>query len=176
MKIISKVFSRMNKKNLTYLFCLDEQKTITEEVKKRFSDPLKYKVLAFSNQKDLLDTLQGVKSGRFCRVAVMATGEITEEGSKIESLAREIRNLSPETGFILVHPPDKGEEVKKAVKFNVDEYIPWNNNSILRLHNVVKRLISRHNLGYYRKRRNLSLWMLIAFAVISAIIILVAYL
>jgi hypothetical protein len=166
----------MNRKKQALLFCLDESRSFTEDIKKRFSDASKYRVLSFSSGQDFLSGLAEEKAGGCCKVAVIVINEIKEDGSYIESFTREAHKISAEMGLILVFPPEKAEEIKKAVKFNIDAYIPRNSNSILRLHNVVKKLISKHNLEIYRKRRNLSLWLLLAFVLISAVIILATFL
>jgi hypothetical protein len=67
------------------------------------------------------------------------------------------------------------EDFKKVVMFNIDAYIPRNANTVLRVHNAVKKLISEHSIAIYRKRRNFSLYVLLAFLVLSAIGILVAF-
>ncbi len=41
----------------------------------------------------------------------------------------EIKKIDHRTGLILIGPPDKMEEIKKTVKFNIDAYIPKNANS-----------------------------------------------
>ncbi|MDP4223722.1 MAG: hypothetical protein Q8868_10445 [Bacteroidota bacterium] len=166
----------MNRKNKALLFCLDESRSFTEDIKKRFSDTSKYRVLSFSSRQDFLSGLAAEKAGGCCKVAVIVINEIKEDGYSIERFTREVHKISADMGMILVFSPEKDEEIRKAVKFNIDAYIPKNSNSILRLHNVVKKLISKHNLEIYHKRRNLSLWVLLVFVLISAIIILVTFL
>jgi DNA-binding NarL/FixJ family response regulator len=162
--------------NQTYLFCFDEHRTFSEDVRKRFSDTSKYKVVSSSSQQELLKHLTEEKEHGFCKVAVLVFYELKENGFLIENLTKEIKKTDPETGLIIVYPAEIGEEIKKAVKFNIDVYIPRNSNSILRLHNIVKRLISKHNLEIFRKRRNRSLYILIAFLLLCALTILMAYL
>jgi hypothetical protein len=87
----------------------------------------------------------------------------------------EIKRIDPRTGLILLGPPDKMDEIKKTVKFNIDAYIPKNANSILRIHNTVKKLISEHSIGIFRKKRNFSFYILLGFILLSAILILFAY-
>ena len=67
------------------------------------------------------------------------------------------------------------EEVRKAAKFNIDAYIPKNTNAMLRIHNEVKKLISEYNINVYRKRRNISLSILLAFAIITVLAVIIAY-
>lgn len=166
----------MAKPDQAYLYCLDEHRTFFEDVRKRFSDASKYQVLSFASQGELLKQLAVEKEHHFCKVAVLIMHEMRENGTQIEKLTREIKNINPETGLILVFPSEMGEEIKKAVKFNIDAYIPRNSNSILRLHNIVKRLISKHNLGIFRKRRKRSLYILLAFLLLCALAVLLAYL
>ncbi len=166
----------MSKINQTYLFCFDEHRTFFEDVKKRFSDTSKYKVVVFSSREEFLKHLAGEKEHGYCKVAVLVLYEVKENGSLIENLTREIKKTDPETGLILVYPAEIAEEIKKTIIFNIDAYIPRNSNSILRLHNIVKRLISKHNLEIFRKRRNRSVYILIGFLLLCGIVILVAYL
>jgi hypothetical protein len=91
-------------------------------------------------------------------------------------LTIDIKSIDPRTGLILLGPPDKIDEIRKTVKFNIDAYIPKNANSILRIHNAVKKLISEHNIGIFRKRRNISFYLLIGFLVLAVLLILIAYL
>jgi hypothetical protein len=85
------------------------------------------------------------------------------------------KKIDQRTGLILIGPSERMEEIRKIVKFNIDAYIPKNSNTILRIHNTVKRLISQHSIGIFKKRRNISFYILLGFLLISAILALVAY-
>jgi hypothetical protein len=87
----------------------------------------------------------------------------------------EIKKIDPGTGLILLGPSDKMEVIKKTLKFNIDAYIPKNTNSILRIHNTVKKLISEHSIGIFRKKRNLSFYVLLGFLLISVILVIIAW-
>lgn len=93
----------------------------------------------------------------------------------IDDLTMDIKKIDPKTGIILLVAADKMEDLKKIVKFNIDAYVPRNANTILRIHNTVKKLISGNSIVIFRKRRNFSFYVLLAFLVLSAIIILVAF-
>ena len=166
----------MTKINQVHLFCLDEHRTFSEDVRKRFADTSKYRVISTSSQHEFLKTLENEKEHRFCKVAVITIYEAKEQGLIIENLAKTVKKTDPSVWLILVYPVEKGEEIKKTVKFNIDAFIPRNDNAIIRLHNTVKRLIGWHNLEISRKRRNLSLFFLLAISVLAAILLLVAYL
>jgi len=166
----------MTKINQVHLFCLDEHRTFSEDVRKRFADTSKYRVISTSSQHEFLKTLENEKEHRFCKVAVITIYEAKEQGLIIENLAKTVKKTDPSVWLILVYPVEKGEEIKKTVKFNIDAFIPRNDNAIIRLHNTVKRLIGWHNLEISRKRRNLSLFLLLAISVLAAILLLVAYL
>ncbi len=98
-----------------------------------------------------------------CKVAVIVVPDSAELTEPIEKLPQEVRMPDPATGIILIVPAGKMEEVRKVIKFNIDAYILKNNNAILRMHNAVKKLISEHNINVYRKRRNISLYVLLFF-------------
>lgn len=165
----------MTKINQAYLFCLDEHRTFSEDVKKRFSDTSKYRVISTSSQHEFLKTIENEKDHLFCKIAVITVYEAKELGLVIGNLAKTVKETDPAASLILIYPVEKGEEIKKALKFNIDEFIPRNDNAIIRLHNTVKRLIGWHNLEISRKRRNLSLVCLLVFVVLSAILLILAY-
>jgi hypothetical protein len=93
----------------------------------------------------------------------------------IDQLTMEVKKIDLRTGLILLGQPDRMEEIKKIVKYNINAYIPKNANAILRIHNTVKKLISEHSIGIFKKRRNFSLYILLGFILFSALIILIAY-
>jgi type VI protein secretion system component VasF len=67
------------------------------------------------------------------------------------------------------------EAIKKSVKFNIDAYIPKNANSILRIHNTVKKLISEHSMGIFRRKRNLSFYILLGFILLCIVALIIAW-
>lgn len=166
----------MIKTSLTYIFCLDEHRNFSEEVRKRFNDTAKYRIISSSTHIDFIRNFNNEKEHRNCKVAILTIYDGKEQALLIENLTGEIKKTDPSTGLIIVFPAEKSEEIKKTVIFNIDAYIPKNDNTILRLHNAVKKLISEHNLEIYRKRRNLSVYILLAFLFLSGIVILLTYL
>lgn len=165
----------MKKISQTYLFCLDEHRTFYDEIKKRFSDETKYKVFPSSTVADFLKIFNEEKEHRFCKIAVLTIYDGKDQDSKVDDLTRDLKKIDPAAGLVIVFPAEKTEEIKKRVKFNIDAYIPKNDNSILRLHNAVKKLISEHNLRIYRRRWNISLYVLLAFLILSGMFLLIAY-
>ncbi len=171
----------MAKSAKTIIFCFDDHKAlvttgIMEDVRKRFADTSKYRVISFSAQDELLFHLKEEKDRGSCKVAILGVHETTDNIQMIDSLAMQIKRLSPETGLILLVPGDKMDEIKKTIRFNIDSFIPGNDNAILRIHNAVKKLISEHGLAIFRKRRNYSLYILMAFLLLSLVLILISYL
>ncbi len=160
----------------TFIFCLDEHRSFSEDIRKRFSDPAKYKIFSSVSHIEFLRNFNNEKEHRNCKVAILTIYDGKEQHLLIENLTKEIKKTDPATGLILVYPAEKSEAIKKAIVFNIDAYIPKNDNSILRLHNAVKKLISEHNLVIYRKRRNFSVYVLLAFLFLAGIVILLAYL
>jgi DNA-binding NarL/FixJ family response regulator len=92
----------------------------------------------------------------------------------MDHLVAEIKEIDRRTGLILLGPTDKMEEIRKTLKFNIDAYVPKNTNSILRIHNTVKKLISEHGISLFKKKRNISVYALIGFILLCAILILIA--
>jgi DNA-binding NarL/FixJ family response regulator len=165
----------MAKNIKTHLFCYDDHRGFTEDVRKRFTDLSRYTVESFQTQEEFLSSLEAAKEHNFCKVAILGLHDTKEQFEMIDRLAAEVKKIDAKTGLILLGPPDKMEIIRKTVRFNIDAYIPKNANSILRIHNAVKKLISEHSIGIFRKRSHVSIYVLIGFVLISVILILVAW-
>ncbi|MBN2632561.1 MAG: hypothetical protein JXR66_03330 [Bacteroidales bacterium] len=159
---------------MTYIFCYDDHRSFTDEVKKRFSDSERYVVESYHNPDDFLENIKKERDGRSCRVAIIGVPDSFEQYDTIAQMTLEIKKADRSTGIILLVHQDKLHELKKAVVFNIEDYIPRNSNAVLRIHNNVKRLISEKNISIFRKRRNMSLYVLLGFAILIAILLLVA--
>jgi hypothetical protein len=123
----------MAKTRMTYLICYDDHRNFTEDIKKRFSDTSRYQVASFHNKQDLLTFCTKEAENNSCKVAVIGVPDAREQFESVDELTQEIRNSDPGTGLILLVPPDKMDDLKKSVRFNIDAYIPRNANSILRI-------------------------------------------
>ncbi|HBE42426.1 MAG TPA: hypothetical protein DDW27_14725 [Bacteroidales bacterium] len=165
----------MRRTKITHLICYDDHRTFTEDVRKRFSDPDKYLVELFHTKQEFSGHLRKITEAVYCKVAIVVIPDGSDTIDAIGKMTDEISKTDPKTGIILVVPSDKMEEVRKVIKFNIDAYITKNTNAILRIHNEVKKLISEHNINIYRKRRNLSFTILIAFMVLCLCALLIAY-
>jgi hypothetical protein len=165
----------MAKNTKTHIFCFDDHRGFSDDVKKRFPDLTRYIVVSFQTRQEFIDHLEKGKENKFCKIAILGMHETKEQFDMIDKLTMEIKRIDPSTGIILFGPQDKMDEIKKTVKFNIDAYIPRNANSILRIHNMVKKLISEHGIVIYRRKRNISLYILLAFMLLSIILILISY-
>jgi hypothetical protein len=165
----------MAKNYKTHIFCYDDHRGFSDDVRKKFTDLSRYTVLSFQTREEFINCIQQEKEHKYCKVAILALHDTKEQFEMIDRLTLEIKKIDPATGLILLGPPDKMELIKKSVKFNIDAYIPKNGNSILRIHNTVKKLISEHGITIFRKRSNTSVYMLIGFLLLSIISIIVAY-
>jgi DNA-binding NarL/FixJ family response regulator len=166
----------MAKNIKTHLFCYDDHRGFSEDVRKRFTDLSRYTVISFQTREEFLKHLEEEKEHNYCKVAILGLHDTKEQFEMIDQLTMEIKKIDPRTGLILLGPPDKMEAIKKSVKFNIDAYIPKNANTILRIHNTVKKLISEHSMGIFRQRRNFSLYVLLGFILLSIVSIIVAWL
>jgi len=160
----------------TYLLCYDDHRSFTEDIRKRFSDATRYQVDSFHNVQDFMDNCCREKEKNSCKVAIIGVPDAREQFEMVEGMTMDIKKLDPSTGLILLVPPDKMDDLKKAVRFNIDAYIPRNANSILRIHNAVKKLISEQSIHVFRKRRNFSFYVLLSFLALVALLIFIAWL
>lgn len=165
----------MPKNIKTHLYCYDDHRGFAEDVRKRFTDTSRYTVLTFQTSGEFISHLKEEKENNFCKIAILGLHDGKEQIEMIDHLAIEAKKIDQRTGLILLGHPDKIEEIKKIVKFNIDAYIPNNSNTILRIHNTVKKLISEHSIGVFRKRRNFSLYILLAFVAVSVLFLLFSY-
>lgn len=161
---------------LTYLICFDDHRTFTEEVKKRFSDNSRYQVISFNTSQDFLEGFGKERERNACKVGIIGVPDNRDQFETVGNLVQEIKKNDPGSGIILLVSTDKIDDLKKTVRYNIDSYIPRNANTILRIHNTVKKFISEHSIAVFRKKRNFSLYVLLAFLILSAIIMLIAYL
>jgi len=165
----------MDATKMTYLICYDDHRTFTEDVRKRFSDSTKYTVESFHTRQEFIDHCRKETENKSCKVAIIGVPEASEQFETIENLTVEVKESDPKTGLILLIPGEKMDALKKVVRSNIEAYVPRNTNAVLRIHNTVKKLISEHNISIYRKRRNFSLYVLLAFLILSGLVILITY-
>jgi DNA-binding NarL/FixJ family response regulator len=159
----------------TSIFCFDDHKNFSDDIKKRFSDTTRYKVVPTSSKNDLIKLIKEEADINCCKVVIIAIHDSREHLEMADHLTIEIKEIDPEIGIILLVQGDKIDEVKKVIKFNIDSYIPRNDNSILRIHNTVKKLISHHHLGINTRRRKLSLYILLVFVLICLVVLIISY-
>lgn len=165
----------MAKNLITHIYCFDDHRSFSEDVRKRFADPSRYNVQSFQTREELIGRFDAEKEATFCKIAILGLHDSKEQFEMIDQLTMQIKRISRKTGIILLGPPDKMEEIKKTIKFNIDGYIPKNSNSVLRIHNMVKKLISEHGLGIFRRKRNISVYVLLGFILLSICFIVFAY-
>jgi hypothetical protein len=129
--------------------------------------------MTFSSKQELMGSFSREAGHAFCRVAVLSLYDDAGQGIIAEEAFRELSELDRDAGLVIIYPESRGEEVRKMKGINPDAFIPRNNNSILRLHNFVKKVMSERNLEISRKRRNLSIFVLLGFLALSAAIFLI---
>lgn len=161
---------------MTYLLCYDDHRSFTDDIRKRFTDSTRYQVESFHNAQDFMENIRKEKIKNSCRVAIIGVPDAREQFEMVEDLTMKIKKADQAAGLILLIPPDKMDDLKKAVRFNIDAYIPRNDNSILRIHNAVKKLISEQSIVLFRRRRNISVYVLLGFLVLAGLLTLVAWL
>jgi DNA-binding NarL/FixJ family response regulator len=159
----------------TYLFCFDDHRNFSEDVKKRFSDQSKYLVVTFHNREDFLKNLLMVKDSNQCKIAIITLQDSKENFEVTDNLIAEIKKIDVSTGIILLGNPGKIDEIKRTIRVNVDSYVPRNTNQVLRIHNTVKKLMSEHSLLIFRRRRNFSFYFLLVFLAIAFCALIVSY-
>ena len=143
------------------LVCYDDFRWFSEDLKTHF-DSSAYITSAFINVEEFMLYIEKNHVPDYCRIAILGAHDTTENFEMIGRLSKEIKNIDPSTGIILIGTHDKMEEIRKIIPSGIDAYIPKNNNLILRLKNAVQKLVSAYNVRKSRRRRNLA-FLLFAF-------------
>ena len=165
----------MGKTIKTYIFCFDDHRGFTEEVRKQFPDAARYTIFSYPIREEFINNIAAERESNFCKVAILAVHDTGEHVDIIDKMTLEIKKIDPLTGLILICPIDKIAGIKKTIKFNIDAFIPKNSNSILRIHNTVKMLISEHSIRAFRKRRNFSIYLLLTYLLVSVLLGAIAF-
>ncbi|MFO7620629.1 MAG: hypothetical protein R6W81_05110 [Bacteroidales bacterium] len=169
----------MPKSLKTHILCFDDHKAlvttgILDDVRKRFADTSRYSVISFADTNSFLKHMREERDRGYCRVALLGVRDSQEHYENIDMLTMEIRTIDPDIGLILLIPCEKSDQIRKMMRVEIDGFIPGNDNAILRIHNTVKRIISEHTLDIYRRRRNISLYVLLGFLILSAVLLLIS--
>ena len=165
----------MTENKKTHIYCYDDHRGFSDDVRKRFTDSTRYSVVSFQTREEFISKLEEENDHKYCKVAILGLHDTREQFEMIDQLTLLIKKIDPRTGLILLGPPDKMELIRKTLKFNIDAYVPKNANSILRIHNTVKKLISEHSIGIFRKKRNFSIYILLGFLLLSLLLIIITY-
>jgi DNA-binding NarL/FixJ family response regulator len=165
----------MAKNIRTHIFCYDDHRGFSEDVRKKFNDAARYTVFSFQTREEFISRIEHEKEHSYCKVAILGLHDTIEQFEMIDQLTMEVKKTDPSIGLILVGPPDKMELIRKTVKFNIDAYIPKNGNAILRIHNAVKKLISENSIAIFRKKSNISVYFLVGFLILALISLIIAW-
>jgi hypothetical protein len=166
----------MKKTIQTHLYCFDPHRSFSEEVKKKFDDTERYRILTFQGPNECLSMLQADKKFNHCKIVLIGLGDSHEQYDLAGKLVDEIKLSDSRSGIILICQPEKTEEISKTIRKNIDACIPANSNSILRIHNAVKKIVSEHGISIFRRKRNISLTVLSLIILISLGVLILAYL
>ena len=165
----------MSKTDKTNIYCYDDHRSFSDEIRNRFSDPERYSLFIYHNSDDFINQVIKERENRFCNIAIIGVHEAGEDIPIVDQLMEKIRSASNSISIIMICHPDKLGEIRKKLKLNADSYIPNNSNLILRTHNIVKKIISEHHLSIFRKRRNLSFFVMASFIFVALLFAAVAY-
>lgn len=166
----------MAKVKLTHLYCLDDHRNQSEEIKKRFSDTSKYRIGFYFSKDEFIEHFRKRLEPNNCKIAVITVPETKEQIGKFNDLTIELKKIDPDCGIILLVPLSIEEEIRKTILYNIDVYIPVSQNSVLRIHNAVKKIISEYNIAINKRIRNISVYFLLAFLGLAATGLLILYL
>ena len=162
----------MVSREYTYLFCLDEKRNYSVEVKRRFNDTSRYGVLTSQSRHEFLNLVKEHRLSGALKVALLPYADTHDQNEPVKTIAADIRDVSPDIVIVLLVSGDSPEELMVKSGINPYAWVPATNNSVLRIHNLVKKLISEKNLTRKTKRMRWVLRLLIFFLIAGAGLIL----
>ncbi len=157
----------------TYIYILDDHRNISEDVKNRFSDHDRYAVKSYQNDMEFRKQVMVNGKRNTCRIAIIVLNDNCGQAEMAKKLADDIKAHNFRTVVILVYRADKIDDIASEVT-NADAWIPKNNNSLLRIHNMVKKIISEHTIEIIKRKRNLALFVMLTFTLLSVISAIIA--
>lgn len=158
----------------TYIYCHDEKRTFSVEVKKRFNDTDRYEVLVSSGRHELLSLAGKHRLALGFRVALIPLSGAADQIDQVKNLIDELRAISPGIQIILIVSGESPEEIVARSGIRPYSWVPVSNNSVLRIHNSVKKLISEATLTKKTRRVKIAFRILMGFAVAALLLLVYA--
>ena len=162
--------------NLTYLFLFDPTRLISDEVRGRFKNILKYRIENFTDLDEVTQTLKKLPHGRkYTRVCIYVMNGGTGEADGKDNLAKfysGIKKIDQEMNVIcLVNMSEKGTEKKPGIPSSCIT-VQNNDNAILRITNHILGIISKENLErkYISAKRSIQVLLLFILFILAVAI------
>lgn len=162
----------MPSKEFTYLFCLDEKKSYFSEVNRRFNDADRYEVLTSHGRHEFLNMIRQYRQNRGFKVAILPFANTSDQYQPVKTIAAGIKTLIPDVVIILLVSGDAPEELVAKSGIEPYSWVPATNNSVLRIHNSVKKYISEENLSHKIKRKRKAFRVFVASVVLALLFLL----
>ena len=165
----------MTLSKITHIVCYDDHRSFTGDIRNRFRES-RYIVNSFHNKKEFIEFCVTTADNKCSTVAILGFTEPEEKINLLNDFITSVKNVLPDAAVIILVPPGKLEAVKKGIAHIVDGLIPINNNTILRIHNTIKRVFSEYRINIFRKRRNnaVIITILVLLALIATFFVLYA--
>lgn len=152
--------------NFTYIFLFDPTRLISDEVRGRFKNILKYRLKNFIDLDEVTQTLKKLPHGRkYTRVCIYVMNGGTGGDDRKDNLAEfysGIMGIDQEMNVIcLVNKSEKATEKKSGIPPSCIT-VQNNDNAILRITNHILGIISKENLErkYISAKRSVQMLLL----------------
>jgi hypothetical protein len=80
----------MAKNKNTHIYCYDDYRGFTEDVRKRFSDISRYTVVSSLTISEFTEALEAEREYKFCKVAILGLHDSKEQFEMIDRLTMQI--------------------------------------------------------------------------------------
>ncbi len=171
-----KVAAALSTNVSAYIYIVDHNNTFTSSLKKAIEKPDKYNIETFTTGEKLISVL---KSHHFRRneIHMVFLGyKFIEEGQHnlmngIETLDA-IKAIRPDIEVVMLYGPDEASFGSYARKSGAFDFIPKNDNAILRFNNIIWRIIITKRLQ--QKKRSFKITARI-FVIFTLLVVLAAF-
>ena len=162
-----------------HIYVVDEFHTLTDELRDRFKNSLKYRLQIFTDtEKEFRELTNRPVTGNRTRISVNVLNRSlskNEIDQKINNFVNRMESLDPKINILFVVEKPARETMPKVLEGTRYTVIPKNENAVLRITNYIMGIISKENLETkFRKAKRMA-WILGLFVLVLALTTLLMY-
>ena len=161
------------------IYVVDEFHTLTDEIRDRFKNSLKYHLQIFTDiEKEFQELTSRKVPGNRTRISVIVMNRFIskkELDQKIKDFVSRMEHTDPKMNILFVVEKKARETMPKVLEGTRYTVIPKNENVVLRITNYIMGIISKENLETkFRKAKRMA-WIFGLFVLAISLITMLLY-